>query len=231
MVKVLVRDNNVEQALRVAKRKSQKEGLYREMKERQRYEKPTTKSVKKKISTKPATKRAPVKRASTKKRVVAHRTDVKPVSAKKNDSVKYTNMFAAFRAFWRRGFIEWTGTSSRSEYWWSWLANILVCVLFAFLIMCSVFLDAELFKDTAPIAPFTTVVMACAFLYVIAAIIPAISMLTRRMHDAGLSAWYWVLYLTSFIPWIGSYIWTISMFVIALLPTKITDNPYHKYNK
>ena len=29
--------------LRVAKRKSQKEGLYREMKERQRYEKPTTK--------------------------------------------------------------------------------------------------------------------------------------------------------------------------------------------
>ena len=38
MVKVLVRDNNVEQALR-----SQKEGLYREMKERQRYEKPTTK--------------------------------------------------------------------------------------------------------------------------------------------------------------------------------------------
>ena len=42
MVKVLVRDNNVEQALRVAKRKSQKEGLYREMKERQRYIKPTT---------------------------------------------------------------------------------------------------------------------------------------------------------------------------------------------
>jgi small subunit ribosomal protein S21 len=43
MVKVLVRDNNVEQALRVVKRKSQKEGLVREMKERQRYEKPTTK--------------------------------------------------------------------------------------------------------------------------------------------------------------------------------------------
>ena len=56
MVKVLVRDNNVEQALRVAKRKSQKEGLYREMKERQRYEKPTTK--RKRLKKKPyATKR------------------------------------------------------------------------------------------------------------------------------------------------------------------------------
>ena len=42
MVKILVRDNNVEQALRVAKRKSQKEGLYREMKDRARYTKPTT---------------------------------------------------------------------------------------------------------------------------------------------------------------------------------------------
>lgn len=43
MVKVMVRDNNVEQALRVSKRKSQKEGLYRESKERQRFEKPTSK--------------------------------------------------------------------------------------------------------------------------------------------------------------------------------------------
>jgi len=43
MVKIFVRDNNVESALRTAKRKSQKEGLYREMKDRQRYEKPTAK--------------------------------------------------------------------------------------------------------------------------------------------------------------------------------------------
>lgn len=42
MVKVNVRENNVEQALRVAKRKAQKEGLYREMKERQRHEKRTS---------------------------------------------------------------------------------------------------------------------------------------------------------------------------------------------
>ncbi|MCL2439690.1 MAG: 30S ribosomal protein S21 [Alphaproteobacteria bacterium] len=34
MVKVLVRDNNVEQALRVIKKKSQREGLLREIKDR-----------------------------------------------------------------------------------------------------------------------------------------------------------------------------------------------------
>lgn len=40
-MQVLVRDNNVEQALRVLKRKMQREGLFREMKARRAYEKPS----------------------------------------------------------------------------------------------------------------------------------------------------------------------------------------------
>ncbi len=43
MVTVSVRDNNVEQALRVLKKKMQREGLFREMKLRRDYEKPTAK--------------------------------------------------------------------------------------------------------------------------------------------------------------------------------------------
>jgi small subunit ribosomal protein S21 len=42
-VQVLVRDNNVEQALRVLKKKMQREGLFREMKQRRAYEKPSEK--------------------------------------------------------------------------------------------------------------------------------------------------------------------------------------------
>ena len=38
MVRVLVRENNVEQALRVLKKKGQKEGLLRETKERKYFE-------------------------------------------------------------------------------------------------------------------------------------------------------------------------------------------------
>jgi small subunit ribosomal protein S21 len=41
---VLVRDNNVEQALRVLKRKMQREGVFREMKKRKFYEKPSERS-------------------------------------------------------------------------------------------------------------------------------------------------------------------------------------------
>lgn len=40
---VNVRDNNVEQALRVLKKKMQREGVFREMKERRHFEKPCEK--------------------------------------------------------------------------------------------------------------------------------------------------------------------------------------------
>ncbi len=41
MVTVNVRDNNVEQALRALKKKMQREGIFREMKLRRHYEKPS----------------------------------------------------------------------------------------------------------------------------------------------------------------------------------------------
>ena len=40
-VQVLVRENNVDQALRVLKKKMQREGIFREMKLRRNYEKPS----------------------------------------------------------------------------------------------------------------------------------------------------------------------------------------------
>jgi len=47
-VQVLVRDNNVDQALRVLKKKMQREGIFREMKMRDHYEKPSEKRVREK---------------------------------------------------------------------------------------------------------------------------------------------------------------------------------------
>jgi small subunit ribosomal protein S21 len=48
MVEVNVRDNNVEQALRALKRKMQREGIFREMKLRKHYEKPSEAKMRKK---------------------------------------------------------------------------------------------------------------------------------------------------------------------------------------
>jgi small subunit ribosomal protein S21 len=45
VIEVHVRDNNVDQALRALKKKMQREGVYREMKMRKHYEKPSEKRV------------------------------------------------------------------------------------------------------------------------------------------------------------------------------------------
>jgi small subunit ribosomal protein S21 len=47
-MQVMVRDNNVDQALRALKKKLQREGVFREMKLRQHYEKPSVKRAREK---------------------------------------------------------------------------------------------------------------------------------------------------------------------------------------
>jgi small subunit ribosomal protein S21 len=48
ILQVLVRDNNVDQALRVLKKKMQREGIFREMKARKAYEKPSERKTREK---------------------------------------------------------------------------------------------------------------------------------------------------------------------------------------
>lgn len=48
LMQVSVRDNNVDQALRVLKKKLQKEGVFREMKLKQHFEKPSEKNARQK---------------------------------------------------------------------------------------------------------------------------------------------------------------------------------------
>ena len=47
-MQVLVRDNNIEQAMRVLKKKMQREGVFREMRRRKAFEKPSEKRVREK---------------------------------------------------------------------------------------------------------------------------------------------------------------------------------------
>ncbi len=46
-MRILVRDNNIDQALRILKKKMQREGIFREMKQRRSYEKPSERKTEK----------------------------------------------------------------------------------------------------------------------------------------------------------------------------------------
>jgi small subunit ribosomal protein S21 len=62
-LQVLVRDNNIEQALRVLKKKMQREGVFREMRARRSYEKPSEKRVREKAEAVRRTRKAARKQA------------------------------------------------------------------------------------------------------------------------------------------------------------------------
>ena len=62
-LKVLVRDNNVDQALRALKKKMQREGIFREMKMRRAYEKPSERRAREKAEAIRRTRKLARKRA------------------------------------------------------------------------------------------------------------------------------------------------------------------------
>lgn len=74
-LQVLVRDNNVDQALRALKKKLQREGVFREMKTRREYEKPSEERARK--------KQEAVRRAKKVARKNAQREGLLPAPKKK----------------------------------------------------------------------------------------------------------------------------------------------------
>lgn len=142
-------------------------------------------------------------------------------------SKKYTNMFAAYRAFWARGFTDWRGTSSRSEYWWTVLVNALVIGI----MIALMWLVAKNGISTDFEAYAGIIVLAVPALYGVAALVPSLSMILRRLHDGGFSSWWILLYPVGlFVPYIG-YVASLILLVMMLMPTRVDNNPYHKFNK
>lgn len=73
-MQVLVRDNNIDQALRVLKRKLQREGVMREMKRRRAYEKPSERRVREKADAVRRARKAALKQARREGLIAAPRT-------------------------------------------------------------------------------------------------------------------------------------------------------------
>lgn len=80
VLQIFVRDNNIEQALKALKRKLQREGVFREMKARRAYEKPSERRVREKAEA--------VRRARKAARKQAQREGLVPAPKKKAAEAK-----------------------------------------------------------------------------------------------------------------------------------------------
>ena len=81
------------------------------------------------------------------------------------------------------------------------------------------------------VSPITGILAFGFTIFALASFIPMISLTVRRLHDAGLSAWWILLFLLGLICEPLGFIVSIVFLVFALLPTKVDGNPYHKFNK
>jgi small subunit ribosomal protein S21 len=77
-LQVFVRENNVEQALRVLKKKMQREGVFREMKRRKAYEKPSERKTREKAEA--------IRRARKAARKQAQRDGLLPTPKRRDDA-------------------------------------------------------------------------------------------------------------------------------------------------
>lgn len=95
-------------------------------------------------------------------------------------------------------YATFSGRASKSEYWWATLAS---CLAVTGLVLLGAIAAAVI--DTDEVSALFAIVL---ILFGLALTVPTISLAVRRLHDANLSGW---LYLLSFIPLVNYFTWAV----------------------
>ena len=98
------------------------------------------------------------------------------------------NILLAYQKFWRKGF-DFTGLSSRADFWCGILAHFVVMFIIAWL---EAFISQE-----AVIRPASGPIIA---FYLFSSFFPSLCITVRRLRDSGRN-WPWILLV--YIPFIG----------------------------
>ena len=116
-------------------------------------------------------------------------------------------MIQAYKNFFK-GYADFTGRSTRSDFWWVWLMNhILFLPLYIFWFQMAL-------KDAGGTDPILGV--AIISVYMILAIVlftPSLAVKVRRLRDAGL---HWAFIFLYFVPMVGR----LALLVLLATPTK-----------
>lgn len=117
---------------------------------------------------------------------------------------------AAWRLFVAKYF-RLSGRASRAEFWWWLLGFALVSVLLSFVSRAVV--PAPTSADPAVVFDYSLRVSMLQLIWAALNFIGAIALTVRRLHDIGLSGWWWFVQL---VPVVGS----LAMIVLVALPSR-----------
>ena len=128
-------------------------------------------------------------------------------------------MIEAYKKFWK-GYVDFEGRSTRSDYWFAYLANMLTVV--AFYVLLAVFGGIAGATDSSFLAVISLILLLIFFAYGIAACLPGIAVTVRRLRNAGYN---WPYIFVAFIPFVGGII----LIVLLCKPTKV-EYPFNNFN-
>ncbi|MEM6372946.1 MAG: DUF805 domain-containing protein [Pseudomonadota bacterium] len=124
------------------------------------------------------------------------------------------------------GTFKFTGRATRPEYWWFFLFDVLVgfaaITVDVLMLMSVTATSGSLASAVLSLSPLDFM----TFYYLVITFIPRLSVTIRRLHDVGLSGFFYLLY---FVPLVGALV----VFVLTLLPSEADDNihgpgPFHR---
>ena len=116
-------------------------------------------------------------------------------------------MINAYKNFFK-GYVDFTGRSTRSEYWWIWLGNMILLVPFY-----SVYFKALANPRNEAALMALGGIAIIYMIFGIALFLLGLALTVRRLRDAG---FHWALIFIIFIPMVGPLV----LLVLLAMPTK-----------
>lgn len=126
-------------------------------------------------------------------------------------------MFKAYKKYWK-GYFDFTGRSSRSDYWLAVLANMIVGIISFSIVIVAIVFDSP----DSHYHLILNLLYGLVMLYWFANYIPSIALQVRRLRDAG---FHWALIFLRFAAVIGD----IVLLVLSCQPTKV-EFPFNQFN-
>lgn len=126
-------------------------------------------------------------------------------------------MFKAYKKYWM-GYVDFTGRSTRSDYWLAVLANTIVTIILFTVVIVAIVFDSPGSRYHLIL----NLLYGFAMLYCFANYIPSIALQVRRLRDAG---FHWALIFLRYAPVIGY----IVLLVLFCQPTKV-EFPFNQFN-
>lgn len=127
-----------------------------------------------------------------------------PAGSQPGESVNFMGAVKNFFRKWK----QFTGRASRSEFWWAYLAQMLITAILLipfFVAVVAVISSTDPYTGQASggAVAFMLFVLALIGLVSLALIVPNIALTVRRLHDTNKSGWF---YFVSFIPGVGGLV-------------------------